>query len=149
LALKSTITMAILNYTTKISAMKTVGEIGEILSSQKARKITFDNDADGNPVSITFCLMVGDNMFAFCLTANWQGVQKALIKENVKNEYRSKEQAIRVSWMIIKDWTEAQLAIIEAGQASLAEVFLPYAMNKDGVIMKDLLLKDKTLFLNQ
>jgi hypothetical protein len=141
--------MAILNYTTKISAMKTVGEIGEILSSQKARKITFDNDEEGNPISITFCLMVGENMIAFCLSANWQGVQKALIKENVKNECRSREQAVRVSWRIIKDWTEAQLAIIEAGQASMAEVFLPYAVKKDGTLVKDLLLKDKTLFLNQ
>jgi hypothetical protein len=32
-----------------------------------------------------------------------------------------------VAWRIIKDWTEAQLALVQAGVAELAEVFLPYA----------------------
>jgi hypothetical protein len=141
--------MAILNYTTKISASKSVGEISEILSKAKARKITYDNDEDGIPVSLTFSLIVQDHMLAFVMEANWRGVQKVLVNDGVRNEYRSKEQAVRVSWRILKDWVEAQIAVIEAGQASLAEVFLPYAVTKDGGTVKELLLSDKKLLLTQ
>ena len=42
------------------------------------------------------------------------------------------EQAVKVSWRIIKDWIEAQMALVEAELAELAEVFLPYAITKDG-----------------
>jgi hypothetical protein len=38
----------------------------------------------------------------------------------------------RVAWRIVKDWIEAQMAIVEAGQAEMAEVFLPYATIEDG-----------------
>ena len=34
-----------------------------------------------------------------------------------------------MAWRIIKDWIEAQLAIVEAEQAEMVEVFLPYAQN--------------------
>ena len=36
------------------------------------------------------------------------------------------EQACRVAWRIIKDWLEAQMALIQTQQADLAEIFLPY-----------------------
>ena len=45
---------------------------------------------------------------------------------------RTKEQATRVAWRIVKDWLAAQLAMIEAGLVDLEEVFLPYAQNQAG-----------------
>lgn len=44
----------------------------------------------------------------------------------------TKEQALRVSWRILKDWIVAQMAIIQAKLASLTQVFLPYIVAKDG-----------------
>jgi len=38
------------------------------------------------------------------------------------------EQAERTAWRIIKDWVEAQMAIVAAGQAVMEEVFLPYVI---------------------
>lgn len=43
--------------------------------------------------------------------------------------------AQKVGWRILKDWVAAQMAIVEAGAAELAEVFLPYAMQRDGKTM--------------
>ena len=37
-----------------------------------------------------------------------------------------------MTWRIIKDWLNAQLALIEVGQAEMAEVFLPYALTNTG-----------------
>ena len=33
---------------------------------------------------------------------------------------------------IVKDWCDSQMALIDAGQAELAQVFLPYAQTADG-----------------
>jgi hypothetical protein len=45
---------------------------------------------------------------------------------------RTKEQAARIAWRIVKDWLEAQLAMIEAGLVDLQQVFLPYAQDATG-----------------
>ncbi|HEY3525282.1 MAG TPA: hypothetical protein VGK47_03725 [Nitrososphaeraceae archaeon] len=75
-------------------------------------------------------------MVAFSLPANYSGVLKAMQKD--KKIPRSKctiEQAQRVSWRIVKDWVEAQMAIVEAQLADMAEVFLPYAITKSGTTL--------------
>ena len=41
-------------------------------------------------------------------------------------------QAVRVAWRIVKDWVEAQMALVETQMVTTAEVFLPYAVMKDG-----------------
>ena len=65
------------------------------------------------------------------LPANAEGVLKTLERDNVAKQYRNIDHA-EGSRRIIRDWIEAQLAIVDAGQAQLAEVFLPYAIAKDG-----------------
>src|SRR6266446_8814999 len=52
---------------------------------------------------------------------------------------RTKEQAARVAWRIVKDWLEAQLAMIEAGLVDLEQVFLPYAQNQSGQTVYDVM----------
>ena len=36
------------------------------------------------------------------------------------------EQAERVTWRIIKDWLDAQISLIQIGQAEVEQVMLPY-----------------------
>jgi hypothetical protein len=45
---------------------------------------------------------------------------------------RTLEQALRVSWRILKDWVEAQIAIVETKMVQIEQVFLPYAIMPDG-----------------
>jgi hypothetical protein len=33
---------------------------------------------------------------------------------------------------VVKDWVEAQVALIQSGQATLAQLFLPHAVRPDG-----------------
>lgn len=42
------------------------------------------------------------------------------------------EQAARVGWRIIKDWIEAQLALVQTQMVTLDQVFLPYARTNTG-----------------
>lgn len=125
--------MAILNYTTKISASKTIGELQEILVEHGADKIVCDYDKERRPSAVTFGLPMNGNMVYFQLPANYQGVLKAMTKDkSIKSTYCNLDQAVRTAWRIIKDWVEAQCAIIEAGLAEMSEIFLPYAITKSG-----------------
>lgn len=124
--------MAILNYTTQIDFEKTIQEISKILVKHGATKISTDYK-DNIPVAVTFCLVLNGNMVGFALPANYSGVLKAMQKDgNVPRSLQTKEQALRVSWRIIKDWVASQMAIVEAQLAEMAEVFLPYAITKNG-----------------
>jgi hypothetical protein len=124
--------MAILNYTTQISATKTVGEIQQLLVSAGCQKVLVDY-LDRQPTALTFMIQVQGQPVYFTLPANVEGVRKALVADvMVKRHYQTTDQARRVTWRIIKNWCEAQLALIEAGQAQLAEVFLPYAQTASG-----------------
>ena len=137
--------MPILNYTTSVSAITTVGQIIGILSQKKAQSVTQRFYEDGRCRAISFVMMVSQNPIVFELPANVEGVLGILQQEEPFNSYRrctrdvyqrkQKEQAEKIAWRILKDWIEAQMALIESGQAEPAQVFLPYAVQADGKTM--------------
>jgi hypothetical protein len=121
--------MPILNYTTTISVDKTVGDIQRILAVHGAKSIQVDY-ANSLPIALAFFADTPIGERAFALPANIDGVWQALVQQNrrgkVPSRFATKEQAGRVAWRILKDWTEAQMAIIEAGMVTLDQVMLPY-----------------------
>jgi hypothetical protein len=121
--------MPILNYTTTISVQKTAGEIQEILARAGARSVLIEYGTDRIPEAVSFQVDLNGRPISFRLPSQWHGVLRALAKSAVAAKYKTEEQARKVAWRIIKDWTEAQVAIIEAGAAELAEVFLPYLID--------------------
>lgn len=124
--------MAILNYTTSIDCEKTIAEIQKCLVKHGAHKITTDY-ANGLPSAVTFCLTLNGGMVGFALPANYAGVLKAMKNDNKVPRWQCNDgQAQRVAWRIVKDWVEAQMAIVEAQLADITEVFLPYAITKNG-----------------
>ena len=40
-----------------------------------------------------------------------------------------RQQAIRTSWRILKDWVETQMALLETGMVTMDEIFLPYMLS--------------------
>lgn len=125
--------MPILNYTTKISAHKTVGLIQQILANAGATAVSIDYDETKIPVAITFLVDVQNTYINFRIPSNYHGVLKKLQDDNkVPTRLKKIEQARRVAWRITKSWIEAQMAIIEVNQAELAEVFLPYVVTPNG-----------------
>lgn len=127
--------MAILNYTTKISIEKTVSEIQKRLAMAGAKAILCEYNDAGIVSALSFRISTKHGIVSFKLPANIDGVFRCLIKKQVPKKLRTKEQASRVAWRIIKDWIEAQCAIVEAEIADITEVFLPYAINKDNKTM--------------
>ncbi len=121
--------MAILNYTTKVGVPATTAEIQKILTKAGAQAIMSEYDRAGNPTSISFRVLQDNVPIFFTLPADVDGVVRALKRDK---EYRDEEHARRVAWRILKDWLEAQMAIIYAGMAELPQVFLPYAHTSTG-----------------
>lgn len=135
--------MALLNYTTKIDAAKTVGEIQKILMASGCRKIMIENDAEQNVTSISFSTIVHNVPIVFSLPCNWEGVLGVMTADKtIGKGFKNKGQAIRVTWRIIKDWVAAQLALIQAGQAKVEEVYLPYAISKNGKSIRENILAE-------
>ena len=46
--------------------------------------------------------------------------------------FSQRQQAEKIAWRILKDWVKAQIALIESGQAELAQIFMPYAKDVNG-----------------
>lgn len=121
--------MAIKNYTTEVDVYKSLGEIQAALAGHGARKIMVDYDTAGQPTGVMFMLETPAGPRGFCLPANVAGVQAVFAQQKVKTKAG---QAERTAWRNIRDWVLAQMAIIEAGQVDLEEVFLPYLTDGRG-----------------
>ena len=95
--------MAILNYSTKISAGKTVSEIQEKLGKHGAASVSVDYE-QGQPSAVTFTLQMGDRWFNFRLPSNVDGVYQEMYRDKaVPRSLKTKEQAQRVAWRALKD----------------------------------------------
>jgi hypothetical protein len=98
------------------------------------------------PSAVLFLIQVKDNPVSFRLPSRWQGVHLALLRDaKVPKQFKTEEQARRVAWRIVKNWVEAQMALIEAGLAMPAEVFLPYAVTNNGQTIYQVFENDKRL----
>ena len=128
--------MAILNYTTTISAEKTASEIQARLAKAKAQAVLCEYGDDGVMSAMSFRVLTKYGVVSFRMPANTSGVLRALTKSpSVPKRLKTKQQAANVAWRVLKDWIEAQLAIVEAEMADMAEVFLPYAQDNSGRTM--------------
>ncbi len=144
--------MPILNYTTEVPAEKTIGEITSLLVRKGARSISSEFREDGTIEAVCFVMPVGGLPVRFQLPSNAAGVAAVMLKQKPYNsnhrgtradyEQRVSVQAERVSWRILKDWVEAQLALIESGQAQMAQVFMPYAQDNNGRTMYELFVEN-------
>lgn len=122
--------MPILNYTTKIAVEKTVGQIQGMLAKAGAQSILIEYDDQQILSSVSFRIVYNSALVSFRLPAQIDPVYAILHNDyKVPRKQKTREQAARVAWRIIKDWVEAQLAIVEAEQVELVEVFLPFAQN--------------------
>ncbi len=139
--------MPILNYTTEVDAIKTAGQIQGLLAMKGAHSIAIDY-ADGEPTALVFRLALNGQDLAYRLPCNWQGVLQTMNRDSkCPPRYKTNAQAKRVAWRIVKDWIEAQLAIIESGQAQTSEVFLPYVVTDNGQTLFQRVMLDPSRLL--
>lgn len=124
--------MPILNYTTKIDTAKTIAEIQAKLVVAGAEAVLTEYK-DGIVNAVSFRMQHKGALISFRLPARIMPILLILRDDpNVPRKLKTCEQAARVSWRIVKVWIEAQLALVEAEQAEMVQVFLPYAQDATG-----------------
>jgi hypothetical protein len=125
--------MPLLNYTTRVSIDKTVGEIQKCLAAHGASAILSEYNDKGQIIALSFKVNIAQQDLAFRLPSDWRPVLKLLEQDpKVPRSFRTPEQALRVSWRILKDWVQAQMAIVDTKMVRIEQVFLPYAIMPDG-----------------
>lgn len=127
----------ILCYTTTIDPSKSVSEICGMLAQSNAVAILQEYDGAQNVIAISFRKKTNFGEMSFRLPIDVQAVHQLL-----KNQWQQRKiprslandsfQARRVAWRIVRNWIEAQLALIDIGMVKVEQVFLPYAQNAQG-----------------
>lgn len=125
----------ILNYTTTVDAFKTVSEIEYILMKHKAKSIM--KDYDGETITgLSFLIDTGIQQIPVRLPVKIDECLEVLKKEKRENPRKqikdTRQQAERVAWRILKDWVEAQMALLDIEMVRLEEIFLPYIQTNNG-----------------
>lgn len=127
--------MAILNYTTTIDSFKTVSEIEYILMKHKAKSIMKNYDGE-SITGLSFLIDTGTQQIPVRLPVKVDECMKVLKKEKRENPKKqikdTREQAERVAWRIMKDWVEAQMALLDIEMVRFEEIFLPYIETNNG-----------------
>jgi hypothetical protein len=130
--------LPLLNYTTAIDPQRTMAEIQRCLVRHGARGVMTEFDPQGRPAAMSFIIPTAFGDRSFRLPANVVAVERTLAAQAKAGNGRVKatpEHAARVAWRIVKDWVEAQMAIVESGMVALPEVFLPYMLVAGGRTM--------------
>lgn len=145
--------MPILNYSTEVPPHRTIAEITSLLQRKGARSITQDFYDDGRVKAVSFILAIGGMPTRFTLSANTTGVAGVMLKDkpynsarqrSSRNDYEAKIRAKAewIAWRIVKDWMEAQMALIESGQAEMGQVFFPYVTEQSGRTIYELFVEN-------
>lgn len=124
-----------LNYTTKIPAAQTVGECQAILAQAGASSVAVHYQ-NAEPSGLSFRLDTPHGRRNFTLPVDVAAMQAVLQKAEKAGDFASlkkasasftnRDHAANVAWRVVKDWLEANLALIAAQMATLTEVMLPY-----------------------
>lgn len=127
--------MAVLNYTTSIAADRTQAEVQGMLARHGASQVMVDY-VGGRATGVTFTIDTDLGAKLFSLPVDVDAMRALLIQQDRAGKLRSSkmsqaartslEHAERVAWRVVKDWLEAQLAIIETRMVKVDQVMLPY-----------------------
>ncbi len=130
-----------------IEAEKTIGEMQKLLGSHGAKSIMTDYE-DGVVSALSFIINLNGNDIAFRLPCDWRPVLTILENDRkVPNNLKHQFQAVRVAWRIVLAWVEAQMALIDTRMVSTVEVFLPYAVAKNGMTLGQHILSNPQFLL--
>lgn len=125
--------MALLNYTTTVPVARTIGTVQGLLVEAGARRIQTEYDHVGTPTNIAFAVETAYGLRYFTLPVQASRVTAVMKRDRtVPPRYKTPEQGERVAWRIVKDWLEAQLAIIKTEMVTLDQVMLPYMRADNG-----------------
>ena len=126
--------MPLKNYTTTKDAFESVGEIQAMLARKGAQRLMIEYGPYQRVVSVSFTIQTPGGAQAVRLPSNADATLEVLRRQKKNNSkvIATRDQAERVSWCILRDWLDAQLAILETKMVTIDQVLLPYFINRSG-----------------
>ena len=120
--------MPIKNFYTEVPVHRTVSQVMDILVRHGATEIMTAYSGDRQPIGLQWRVTAESGPLTFNLPVRAEAVFQLLTREGLlkTNPVRREAQAQRVAWRNVKDWIDAQMALLEAEQVRLEEIFLPY-----------------------
>ena len=129
------------NYTSKITANRSIAHIEMKLAGHGAQKIMKEYTLEGKILSLTFSIKFNGSDLPFKLPSRVKQCKEILYQQIRRPRQdtlkRLDEQAERTAWKILSDWVDIQMSMIDLAQVEFTEVFLPYAYDPE---------KNRTLF---
>jgi len=139
--------MALLNYTTKIEPEQTIAEIQRLLAKHGVSAMMTEYDGP-HVAAVSFRINVEGNPIGFKLPCNWRAVLEVINADRkIRHGYKTNDQAIRTAGRIIFEWVRTQLALVEVNMVTVPQVFLPYAIMRDGKTLSEHVERDPSLLL--
>lgn len=122
-------------------------KIQKVLAQNGANKIMFDYKKDGTLEAITFMIETEANKpMGFRLPALVENVAKIMYGDRELTEGQA-QQAYRTAWANIRDWIDAQLALVATKQVKIQHVFLPYLIMRGGRTLAETIDADPKFLL--
>ena len=139
--------MALKNYTTKVPANRSISEIQEMLQKCGALGVLIEYEKDtGKIAGLSFQIEFNGQKVGFRLPLDWREAQKVLEEEGNRRA-GDDEYCYRVSWRILRDWVDVQAALIKIKQVKIQQVFLPYAIQRNGKTLYENIIDDPSKLL--
>lgn len=137
--------MAIKNYTTKVPAKQSINEIQDMLVKHGAKGIMFEyEEGTGRIQALKFLLSVKDQGVSFALPVEWRRFQEVLKAQGIKR-WDEDDYCYRVAWRNIRDWVDVQMAFFETRIVEIEQIFLPFAISRDGRTLYQAVLNSNLL----
>src|SRR5215213_6808201 len=107
--------MSLLNHSTDVLVDQTIGQIQRILGAHGAKSIILNYDDQGTVTSLSFVIVINGREVGFRLPCDWRPALAILQNDPKAKRHAKVDQvrAVRVAWRVIKDWLEAQMALID------------------------------------
>ncbi len=143
--------MTLKNRTSK--GRNTFEKIQNILAENGAKKVMFDYAGDGSLESISFVLKINGELAGFRLPALVENVIQILYGGEDRHGREKKitdiqrMQGYNTAWANIRDWIDAQMALVKTRQVEVAQVFLPYLIMRGGKTLYDQVISDPKFLL--
>ena len=102
-------------------------KIQNLLATHGAKRVLFDYDVTGRITALAFILELNGNDFPFKMPARIENVEKILYRRSYPHLTQAqKDQAYKTAWANIRDWLDAQMALVDTQMVKTEEVFMPY-----------------------
>jgi len=128
--------MPLLDYSTKVPVTRTIAQIQAILAEHGAKAILTEFGDRGEVLSLSFRIRTPSGEAGIRLPIDTQSTFRVMQKQAANREmprsFVTEAQAYRVAWRNVKDWVEAQMALLQTEMVKMEQIFLPYIIGNDG-----------------